>query len=237
MRSWPDWQWQYSRAMRSRGSCRGKIPPRCVPGRQSVAIFFAPRIPKAASGGKTASSRQDSRATHPKTGWLWQDMRAMHPKCPANRRRRIHRVNILPGRGPFRCTGPSNHARRANLAIRRRRSALAPATPAPPTSAKPPAHPQPQRRRTARAAHNHAAVRMAAHHPQHSRCQRQPHRKRSRTPPPRDTEASGGREILRRPSPAAPKRSSGTNGTAAPHGAIWPQHPQRRWRHQTRCEP
>ena len=39
MRSWPDWQWQYSRAVRSRGSCRGKIPPRCVPGRQSVAIF------------------------------------------------------------------------------------------------------------------------------------------------------------------------------------------------------
>ena len=39
MRSWPDWQWQYSRAMRSRGSCRGRIPPRCVPGRQSVAIF------------------------------------------------------------------------------------------------------------------------------------------------------------------------------------------------------
>jgi hypothetical protein len=39
MRPWPDWQWQYSRAMRSRGSCRGKIPPRCVPGRQSVAIF------------------------------------------------------------------------------------------------------------------------------------------------------------------------------------------------------
>ncbi len=39
MRPWPDWQWQYTRAMRSRGPCRGKIPPRCVPGRQSVAIF------------------------------------------------------------------------------------------------------------------------------------------------------------------------------------------------------
>ena len=39
MRSWPDWQWQYSRAVRSRGSCRGKIPPRCVPGRHSVAGF------------------------------------------------------------------------------------------------------------------------------------------------------------------------------------------------------
>ena len=78
--------------------------------------------------------------------WLWQDMRAMHPKCPANRRWRIHRAKILPGRGTFRCTGPSNHARRADLAIRRRRSTLAPATPVPPTSAKQPARPQPRRR-------------------------------------------------------------------------------------------
>ena len=39
MRSWPDRQWQYTCAVRSRGSCRGKIPPRCVPGRQSVAGF------------------------------------------------------------------------------------------------------------------------------------------------------------------------------------------------------
>ena len=39
MRPWPDWQRQYSRAVRSRGSCRGKIPPRCVPRRQSVASF------------------------------------------------------------------------------------------------------------------------------------------------------------------------------------------------------
>ena len=39
MRSWPDWQWQYTRAVRSQASIRGKIPPRCVPGRQSVAGF------------------------------------------------------------------------------------------------------------------------------------------------------------------------------------------------------
>ena len=39
MSPWPDWQWQYSRAVRSRASIRGKIPPRCVPGRQSGAIF------------------------------------------------------------------------------------------------------------------------------------------------------------------------------------------------------
>lgn len=31
----------------------------------------------------------------------------------------MHHANILPGRGPFRCTDPSNHAYRADLAIRR----------------------------------------------------------------------------------------------------------------------
>ena len=124
--------WQDSAAVRSRAAIRGN--------------FFASCISEGASDGKIASSRQDSRAMHPKTGWLWQDMRAMHPKCPANRRWRIHRAKILPGRGTFRCTGPSNHARRANLAIRRRRSTLAPATPVPPTSAKQPARPQPRRR-------------------------------------------------------------------------------------------
>ena len=117
MRSWPDWQWQYSCAMRSRVSIRGNISPRCVPGRQSVASFALHASRKWPRTGRIASSWQDSHTMHPKTGWLWQDLRAMHPKCPANRRRRIHRAKILPGRGPFRCTDPSNHARRANLAI------------------------------------------------------------------------------------------------------------------------
>ena len=52
MRSWPDWQWQYSRTVRSRGSCRGKIPPRCVPGRQSVAIFSPHASRKRPRAGK-----------------------------------------------------------------------------------------------------------------------------------------------------------------------------------------
>ena len=60
-----------------------------------------------------------------KMSWLWQDMRAMHPKSPANRRWRIHHVNILPGRSPFRCTNPSNHARRADLATIQRSQGLA----------------------------------------------------------------------------------------------------------------
>ena len=135
----------------------------CVFGRLVVAGFRRGAFP----GG---SPWQVLRSMHPESGlgrenrpfaarfahhasemsWLWQDMRAMHPKSPANSRLGIHRAKILPGRGTFRCTGPSNHARRANLAIRRRRSTLAPATPVPPTSAKPPARPQPRRRRTAR---------------------------------------------------------------------------------------
>lgn len=62
----------------------------------------------------------------------------MHPKSPANRLSGTHGAKILPGRTPFRCADPSNHARRANVAIRR--------------GAKPPERPQPRCRRTARAA-------------------------------------------------------------------------------------
>ena len=52
MRPWPDWQWQYSRAVRSRAAIRGN--------------FFTPCIPKGASDGRIAPSWQDSRAVHPK---------------------------------------------------------------------------------------------------------------------------------------------------------------------------
>ena len=34
-------------------------------------------------------------------------------------------MNILPGRGPFCCTNPSNHARRADLATIQRSQGLA----------------------------------------------------------------------------------------------------------------
>ena len=151
MRSWPDWQWQYTRAVRSRVPCRDKIPPRCVPGRLPMAKYSRNAFP----GG---NPWQVLRSMHPKSGlgrenrqfaarfarhasemsWLWQDMRAMHPKSPANRLSGTHGAKILPGRTPFRCTGPSNHARRADLAVRR--------------SVKPPERPQHRCRRTARAA-------------------------------------------------------------------------------------
>ena len=138
MRPWPDWRWQYSRAMRSRGVLPWQDSAAVRPRAAIRGKFCAPCIPKAASDGKIASSRQDLRAMHPKTGSLWQDLRAMHPKSPANRLSGTHGAKILPGRPPFRCTGPSNHARRADLAVRR--------------SVKPPERPQHRCRRTARAA-------------------------------------------------------------------------------------
>ena len=119
--------------MRSRATGSGNILARCVLGGLAVARFRRGAFPG-------VTPWQVLRSMHPESGlgrenrqfvarfarhasemsWLWQDMRAMHPKSPANRRWGIHRANILPGRGPFRCTGPSNHARRANLAIVRR---------------------------------------------------------------------------------------------------------------------
>ncbi len=130
--------------MRSRALCRGKISPRCVPGRQSVARFrrdafpggnpwqfFHSMYPKRGLGRENRPFLARFARHASEMSWLWQDMRAMYPKSPANRRQRIRRAKILPGRGAFRCTGPSNHARRANLAIRRQ-TARAIATTAPP---------------------------------------------------------------------------------------------------------
>ena len=138
MRSWPDWQWQYSRAMRSRVSIRGNIPPRCVPGRPSVTIFSPhasqkrPRTGKSPVRGKIRAPCIRKRAPFGKI------CAPCIRKSPANRLSGTHGAKILPGRSPFRCTGPSNHARRADLAVRR--------------SVKPPERPQHRCRRTARAA-------------------------------------------------------------------------------------
>ena len=53
MRSWPDWQWQYTRTVRSQASIRGKIPPRCVPRHQSVASFALHASQKRPRTGKS----------------------------------------------------------------------------------------------------------------------------------------------------------------------------------------
>ena len=48
-----DWQWQYTRAVRSQASIRSKIPPRCVPGHQSVASFALRASQKRPRTGKS----------------------------------------------------------------------------------------------------------------------------------------------------------------------------------------
>ena len=124
MRSWPGWQWQYTRAVRSGGLAVARFRRGAFPGGNPWQ-FLRSMYPK---GGLGRENRQFVArfARHAsEMSWLWQDLRAMHPKCPANRRRRIHHVNILPGRGPFRCTNPSNHARRADLATIQRSQGLA----------------------------------------------------------------------------------------------------------------
>ena len=119
-----------SSRMRFRATGSGNILARCVPERLSVARFRHGAFPGGnpwqffrlmhLRGGFGRENRQFAArfARHAsEMSWLWQDMRAMHPKSPANRLSGTHGVKILPGKGSFRCTGPSNHARRANLAI------------------------------------------------------------------------------------------------------------------------
>ena len=139
---------QYVDAMRSQAPGRGKISTLCALGCLAMAgfcrdafpggnpwQFFRSMHPRRGPGREKRPSLARFARHASETSWLWQDMRAVYPKSPANRLLGMHRAKILPGRGPFRCTDPSNHARRASLAIRRRRSTLAPATPAPPNSA------------------------------------------------------------------------------------------------------
>ena len=97
----------------------GKMPVKCIPGRLAMARlrpdafpggnpwqFFHSMYPKRGLGREGGGFVARSARHASKTSWLWQDMRAMHPKCPANRRRRIHRAKILPGRAPFAARAP-----------------------------------------------------------------------------------------------------------------------------------
>ncbi len=128
--------WQYSRAMRSRAAIRGNS--------------FTPCIPKRASDGKRGPSWQHIAAVYPKRAGfgkicspcIQNALQIAFRECIARRScqggalfaalapRIMHGTRILPG-SPH-CTDPSNHAYRADLAIRRRRTARAIASTAPP---------------------------------------------------------------------------------------------------------
>ena len=134
MRSWPDWQWQYSRAVRSRASIRGKIPPRCVPGRQSVAIFSSHASPRGLRTGKS-----------PVRGKI----RAPCIRNELALARYARHASEKPRKQPFGNTPREDPARKGRLSLhgplesctaRRschpswRQTARAPATPVPPNS-------------------------------------------------------------------------------------------------------
>ena len=108
----------------------GEISPRCVFGLSAMARFCCDAFPggdpwqlfrfmrsRRGLGREKRPFLAEYRRHASETSRLWQDMRAVHPKSPANGRSGMHRAKILPGRGPFRCAGPSNHARRADLAV------------------------------------------------------------------------------------------------------------------------
>ena len=65
MRSWPDWQWQYSRAIRSRGLAVARFRPDAFPGVNPWQVFHSMH-PESGLGRERGASWQDSHAMHPK---------------------------------------------------------------------------------------------------------------------------------------------------------------------------
>ena len=130
-RSWPCSRYRpqptalpRAREMHSQAPGGGNMLTLCVPGCLTMAIFCPGVSQKRPRTGK-GPLRGNVSPPCIQNELALADMRAMYPKSPANRRWRIHRAKILPGRGPFRCTNPSNHARRADLATIQRSQGLA----------------------------------------------------------------------------------------------------------------
>ena len=145
--------WRYSAAVRSRVFGDGAAPrrTRCSPQPRQHSVFRAsgggvlqvlPSAPFFLRGGRQLFGAGRIQAfvhgkifTNAFSGdWQWQYTRAVRPQASI--------------RGKFCAPCIPKVASGGNLAIRRRRSALAPATPVPPTSAKPPERPRPRHRRT-----------------------------------------------------------------------------------------
>ena len=134
MRSWPDWQWQYSRAVRSRASIRGKIPPRCVPGRQSVAIFSPHASPR---GPRTGKSPVRGKIRAP---CIQNELALARYARHASEKPRKQPFGNTPREDPARKGRLSLHGPLESCTARRschpswRQTARAPATPVPPNS-------------------------------------------------------------------------------------------------------
>ena len=144
-----DWQWQYTRAVRSQASIRSKIPPRCVPGHQSVASFALrasqkrPRTGKSPVRGKIRAPCIRKRAGFgricapcirkaPQTAFRERTARRSCQEgalFAARAPRIMHGAQILPS-----VVAPNRPSARNPCAADQRQTARAPATPAPPNS-------------------------------------------------------------------------------------------------------
>ena len=149
MRPWPDWQWQYSCAVRSRPLCRGKIPPRCVLGRQSVASFALhasrkrPRTGKSPVRGKIRTPCIRNELALARYARHVSE-KPRKPPLEDTSREYLARKGHFSLRGPLEsCTAreschpaSTKHPSARNpCAADQRQTARAPATPAPPNSA------------------------------------------------------------------------------------------------------
>ena len=130
MRSWPDWQWQYSRAIRSRGLAVARFRPDAFPGVNPWQVFHSMH-PESGLGREKGGLRGKIRTPCIRNELALARYARHASEMPRKLPLKDTPREDLAGRGPFRCTGPSNHARRADLAIRRR-TARAIATTAPP---------------------------------------------------------------------------------------------------------
>ena len=129
MRPWPDWQRQYSRAVRSRGSCRGKIPPRRVLGRQSVASFALHASENGlALAGYARHASEMSRKSPLEDTPREDPARKGHFSLHGPLESRMARESCHPA-------STKRPSARNPCAADQRQTARAPATPAPPNSA------------------------------------------------------------------------------------------------------
>ena len=152
MRPWPDWQRQYTRAVRSQGSCRGKIPPRCVPGRQSVAIFSSHASPRGLRTGKSPV-RGKIRAPCIRNELALAGYARHASEKPCKQLFGNTPREDLARKGRFSLHGPlESCTARRSCHPSWRKTDRAHATPVPLASAKPTARPRPRHRRTVRAA-------------------------------------------------------------------------------------
>ena len=212
----------HGRAMRSRGSCRGKIPPRCVLGRQSVASFALhasrkrPRTGKSPVRGKIRTPCIRKRAG---LGRICAPCIRNVPQIAVGgytARRSCQEGALFAARAPRITHGAQILPSGVDEAPERPQPLCRRPAPNRPRARSPSAAEQ---HGTARAAHNHAAVRMAAHHPQHSRCQRQPHRKRSHTHRPATLRRQAD---VKSCAARAPQRQSAARGPTAPQRPMAP---------------